>query len=204
MLRLLNSYSIPVRMWWYDLPDGTRVQHSDPVSLFRAVKLRNPDENRDYDEWYAEMVHHICLTLPKGMCIGDTDNAQRVEQLTFKKVQDFIKAVASVALSLAKGEPTHVDQVEADRRSFICGQCRYNYPITCLGCHGFLMLSHVYTRGREVKGQSVLGACGVCGCMLPVTVWCTKPILERVDKDHLQDFPEFCWRKELHHERKSD
>ena len=200
MLRLLSPYAKPVRIWWYDLPDGTRAQHADARVLYQIVCRRNPDETWSYKDWYADMIDKICLSLPPGVCIGGDGGRQRVEVLTFKKVQDFIKAVSSVALSFARGETIYVSQAEADRRAYVCSECRYNSPVLCLGCHGFLALSLVYTRGLEVKLQKDLGACQVCGCLLNVTVWCTKEILERVDKDHLELFPDFCWRKELHAE----
>ena len=196
MLRLLTKDSQPVRSWWYDLPDGTRFQSPRPESLYQRCITYDP-QTPAYGIWYADMVHKVCLTMPPGVCIGDDEGHQHTEPLTFKKVQDFLKAVSSVALSLLKREPVYVSQAEADRRAFICSQCRYNHPITCQGCHGFITLAHVYLRGREVRNQHELGACTICGCLLSVTCWCTQEILERVDKKHIDMFPPQCWRKHL-------
>jgi len=192
MLRLKTPISQPVRNWWYDCPDGVRVIHSDPQALYHIARLH--DVVVPFDVWYADMIHHVCLAIESDACTGDDEGQQRTERLTVAKLIGFIRAVLSVVTSLVKGEPIYVDQATADRRAFVCLPCKYNEQLHCIGCSGLMVLAHIFTQGREVKGQAKLGGCLVCGCYLTVATWCSKEVLARVSKGH--KFPDHCWRND--------
>ena len=190
MLRLKNPISQPVRNWWFDCPDGTRVVHPDARGLF--VKAMKHGVTGDYETWHEKMVHNVCLALTDGVCTGEElDGDIRTQRVTFKTLIGYTKAAASVGTSLVKGEDTYVAQAEADRRAAICLQCRYNTQVMCAGCHGLIGFAQLFLCSREVVGQSGLGSCDVCGCFLSVSVWCSDEVLNRLG-DH--KFPTNCWR----------
>jgi len=192
MLQFLTPVSPPVRDYWYVCADGTKLRSPDLRTLYSMCKSRG--EERNFETWSADCIHKICLTLPVSACSGSDNGDQRVETLTLGKIRDFVMAAVSVARSAVKGEAVYVTQQEADRRAGVCKVCRYNVPTTCTGCSGLLYLGHAFLQGREVQGQGDIGSCQVCGCHLPVLVWCSPEVLGRIDANH--EFPGHCWRSE--------
>ena len=190
MLRLKNPITQPVRNWWFDCPDGTRVVHPDDRVLYDKVAKRGVTD--DYDTWHAKMIHGICLSLGPGVCAGEElDGDIRTRRVTFKTLIGYTKAAVSVGTSLLKQEGVYVSQAEADRRAAVCLHCRYNTQVMCAGCHGLIGFAQVFLQSREVVGQAGLGSCDVCGCFLSVSVWCSDEVLNRLG-DH--KFPPNCWR----------
>ena len=204
MLRLQTPSSKPVQIWWYDL-DGVRYTHPDEGALFRLCvnSGKLPAELSEFEPWYADMIHQLCLTLHPSVCIGREETGdQRLTPLTFAQVKGFLRAMAAVlAVKIFSKEPTHVSQAEADRRAGICQACTYRGKVSCVGCHGFILISDIFVQGRELTAhQAELSqqGCIVCGCFLLPTHWASFAVLDYVDKEHIDLFPKNCWRTERH------
>jgi len=204
MLRLQTPNSKPVQIWWYDL-DGVRYTHPNEVALFKLCleSGKLPPDLSAFQPWYADMVHHVCLTLHPSACIGHEESGdQRITPLTFAQIKGFLKAMAAVlTVKLFSKSPTHVSQAEADRRAGICKDCVWRGAVGCVGCHGFLQLSNLFVQGRELsahQGELSQQGCRVCGCFLLPTLWASLAVLDYVDKAHLDQFPKHCWRTERH------
>ena len=197
MLYLKNPIAKPVSLWWYDMPDGVRLTHADEASLYRLCT--NHGYQGHFNEWHALMIHHVCLAINPELCGGHPGSDQRVVQLTFAGIKGYIRAVNSVLVSSVKFEKTHVNQAEADRRSEICLRCTQRGAISCVGCHGFLASANIFVQNREFKNQTALHnqGCLICGCFLLPTIWASPEVLRRVDKAHLDSFPDNCWRAPL-------
>jgi len=187
MLRLNNPYSVPGR-YFYDI-DGRRFNHADAPRLY--TECRAAGEEREYNEWYAKMIHHMCLELPPKACVGDVGSDKYVKRLTWGDIKGFIGAVTAVARAALRGESVYVSQPEADRRAFVCKDCRHNVQVSCSGCMGIITLANVFLRGRICKEQTKLGACNLCGCWLAAKVWCSEEVLKRTVK--VEGYPETCW-----------
>jgi hypothetical protein len=193
MLRFNNPIAVPQR-YTYQMPDGSRLSASHAGDLYALCQTRG--EKRPYKEWYELMIHHMCLELPPSACAGDTEGDKYVKSMTWADIRGFITALLAVVKTLAHGEPVYVSQPEADRRSFICSTCRYNWTGHCAGCMGIIALAQVFLRSRFSKHQGEIGACKLCGCWLAAKVWCTKEVLRRIVKKDFE-YPEHCWNKEV-------
>jgi len=187
MLRLSNPYSVPGR-YFFDINER-RLNHADARTLYHLCVEQG--EERSYKEWHAVMIHHLCLELPPGSCLGETDGDKYVKRLTWKDINGFVMAVSAVAGAALSGEPVYVNQIEADRRAFICKNCSHNTLVSCAGCNGIIMLANIFLRGRLCKDQTSLGACNLCGCWLAAKVWCSDEVLKRVVK--VEEYPANCW-----------
>ena len=190
MLRLSNPIAIPGR-YFYDI-GGRRLNNACDHTLY--TESRALGEQLGYHEWYALMIHKMCLELPPGTCIGNLGDDTYVKRLTWKDIKGFIMAVSAVARAALKGEPVYVSQAEADRRAFICSDCRHNVMVSCGGCNGIILLANVFLLGRMCKGQDKLGACNLCGCWNAAKVWCSTYVLKRTVK--VKKYPENCWNYE--------
>lgn len=191
MLTFATDVSYPVpRLWWVS-PSGEKVRAQTFETLYPMACTKGFEGS--YEEFKAECMHRICLTLPRSACLGsENDGDIRTQRLTLQKLKDFILAVISTVRSAAKNEPVFVSQAEADRRASICVPCEYNDDVNCAGCSGILTLANIFLRNRYVKGQPRLGGCGVCGCFLTVAVWASDNVLGRLEK---HEYPEHCWRR---------
>jgi hypothetical protein len=197
MLRPSNPIQV-FSPYWYDI-QGRRLSSSDPASLYLQVCEIDPAVS-DYRTWHAVMIHRMCLELPKGSCIGDTDGAAYVKPLRWQDIVGFVNAVLSVVRSAVGGQAVYTDQHEADRRAFICSECPMNKHVTCAGCVGIIHLASKFLRARYAKGQTNLGACVVCGCWLPAKIWVHAEVLKQIlKKQKLGDvkYPDNCWNKDL-------
>ena len=193
MLRFNNPISVPQR-YTYQLPDGSRLSATRPGDLYALCQVKG--EQRPYQEWYDLMIHKMCLELPPGSCVGETDGDQYVKRMTWGDIKGFAEAAFAVARTKLSGEPVYVSQPEADRRSFVCSTCRYNWTGHCSGCNGIIALADKFLHGRFSKHQGEIGACKLCGCWLAAKVWCTKEVLRRIVKKDFE-YPDNCWNKEL-------
>lgn len=203
MLKFQNPVSKPVKHYWFDITESNgnavRLQSVSLPDLYRKCCEQGYDEG-DYESWRVIAEHKMCLELPAGLCSGSTDGDQRYARVTFDTIRGYLLAINATALTKLSGKRVHVSQAEADRRAEICYRCTHRAPVSCSGCHGFLALANIFVQGREFVHLSELGdqSCKVCGCFLLPTIWASKEVLEKVDKNHLDQFREPCWRKALH------
>lgn len=195
MLRPLNPIQV-FSPYWFDIA-GKRLKSSDPGLLFAMVhEVDNSIES--YEQWYPLMIHRMCLEMPKGTCGGDDEGDAYVKTLRWPDIIGFVNAIISVAVAGLTGKQVYATQAEADRRSFICGECPLNKHVACTGCVGIISLADKFIRGRYAKGQATLGACKACGCWLPAKIWASEDALRfvlRKQKD--LKYPDRCWNKEL-------
>jgi len=171
-----------------------RYTASRPGDLYAMCK-----ETMPYNEWYALMIHRMCLELPPHSCIGDTEGDQYVKTLRWEDILGFTRALIAVAKTAASGQSVYVSQSEADRRSLLCFQCKYNAKVSCSGCVGIITLAHLFIRGRLAIHQEQLGACKLCGCWLAAKIWASSDVLRRIVTGDFE-YPDNCWNKEIKHE----
>jgi len=138
----------------------------------------------------------MCLELDPDYCMGEMDGDKPIKRLTWPMMKGFVAAVVATTTTKILGEDTHVSQAEADRRASVCKGCRHNAIVDCAGCQGIHMLAHPFTAGRELREQSFLGGCTVCGCWLRAKIWASAALLRRIGDD-AHEYPDKCWCKEV-------
>ena len=191
MLRVSNP--IAAQQWYIYEIDGHRYKSTSPGVLYAECQTKG--EKRSYQDWYDLMIHKMCLELPPGSCMGDIGEDKYVKTLRWEDIIGFTQAVIAVAKTKAAGQPIYVGQAEADRRSLICSECKYNAEVSCRGCHGIINLAQRFLQSRMAVNQAKLGACKLCGCWLGAKIWVSREVLSRIIKKDFE-YPEECWNNE--------
>lgn len=105
-------------------------------------------------------------------------------------VERFLKTAVAFVL----GPDSLVSQEEADRRASICAKCPLNVGLSgCAICRSSLNELRDKLLQRRTESDSLLGACGWCGCDNRVQVHVPISALASGKKD-LPDPPEWCWQ----------
>lgn len=191
MLRMSNPIAVPSR-YYYDY-EGHRYNSGSAGDLYCLLQTKGL--TLKYQAFYDNMIHHMCLELPKGTCTGDEEGDTYVKRLTWTDISGFLQAIIAVAKAGLSGEKVYVEASEADRRAFLCSTCSKNTIVTCPGCSGIILLANLFLNGRTVKDQAKLGTCRLCGCWLAAKVWCSKAVLSRILKKDFT-YPDHCWNKD--------
>lgn len=163
---------------------------SQLVSALRHWDAETDSLPATYDALRASIEEFMCDYMPKGIC----QKLGRFPRLNLKQVVDFSGFLGRQALARASGEAVFVDEEEANRRAAICQTCPNNASSFCSSCLGLSgWMRKFLLPGTRTDFDSTIGACSVCGCMLPMKVHFSIDVLRSGMENKQINYPSHCW-----------
>lgn len=139
----------------------------------------------------AEIEETICKKLsPENQVAHCEDGTTHPKSVHWSLVERFLKTAVAYML----GPDSLVPQEEAERRASICAKCPLNVGLHgCAVCRATLNSLREKLLDRHTEQDSLLGACGICGCDNRVQVHVPIPALTAGSGDLV--YPEsWCWK----------
>lgn len=162
-------------------------------------KIRQHRSNMDYpmvSEGYNtlsdEVEDAICQAMsPEDQMANCNTKVGKVTGIHWKRVGRFLSTMASWFTT--NGLQT-VPQEEAERRASICAACPLNVGMTgCGACRVGLQAIRVAVLDAHTSQDSILNACGVCGCDNKLQVHAPLAALQ---SGAPLEYPDWCWKKQ--------
>jgi len=139
------------------------------------------------------MHDQLCGQLPPEYCERPEGKGWINPRLKWNDIVDGTKAF----IALATGGFNFVDEVEAERRAWICSGCPNDIALSgCGTCRKMASLVTGELAQRKTVYDADLKACAVCRCSIQAMVHFPMEALEKSDSPERQElYPEWCWKK---------
>lgn len=139
----------------------------------------------------AEIENAICQSLsPESQIEMCDDGESYTKSVHWGLVDRFLKTMTAFVV----GKVPLVPQEEAERRAAICVKCPLNVGLHgCAMCRMTLNALRESVAKRTTTQDSVLQACGVCGCDNRTQVHFPLESLHAGSGD--LKYPEWCWKR---------
>lgn len=156
--------------------------------------MKYPSVSEGYASLSEEVQDYICQNMsPEDQVSNCETGVAGVTGVNWKRVAKFLAAM--VEWFKVNGLKT-VPEEEAERRASICATCPYNVGMTgCGTCRAALQGIRVGLLNAHTTHDSVLNACGVCGCDNKLQVHTPLEALRSKAQASLA-YPEWCWKKQ--------
>lgn len=188
----------PGRRFFYQVPE-TNAFYENHVFDNLVIEVREHYVKNSLavpKDLVALIEHYMCTNLPDGFCTG-APTRKKHKFISLHQVRNFTRVLSGVGVSALKGESRLVPHDESERRAAICANCsEYNDRRLCTTCNGLgPFMRRLLGVHRTTSKDAVLGACGVCKCLLQVKIHITPEILSRTVETN--EYPDHCWMKEI-------
>lgn len=192
-MHLKSLTKMPPGGWRYTQPETGHAMSGitfrtllSKVGIHRAnQKITSPTNNMA-----GEVEDAICQALsPEDQVAWCVTGMRTVKSISWTEVAAFLK---TAAVWVAGGQELVAPQ-EAERRAAICTGCPLNVGLHGCGiCQRALQEVREKILNRGTSKDSVLQACGVCGCDNKTQVHVPLEVLRR-GRAGLQ-YPAWCWK----------